>query len=77
MKDILFTDYMNYFEKDDIIHIRIKAGREANSVEISPNITAELNEENEIIGVEIINASTYLRDNLLDTIQAKLLEGRK
>ena len=65
---------MNYFEKDDIIHIRIKEGHEASSVEISPNITAELNDKNEIIGVEILNASTYLRDNLLDTIQAKLLE---
>ena len=68
---------MNYFEKDDIIHIRVKEGREASSVEISPNITAELDERNEIIGVEILNASTYLRDNLLDTIQAKLLEERK
>ncbi|HUX20556.1 MAG TPA: DUF2283 domain-containing protein [Spirochaetia bacterium] len=65
---------MNYFEKDDIIHIRVKEGREASSVEVSPNITAELNERNEIIGVEILNASTYLRDNLLDTIQAKLLD---
>ncbi len=68
---------MNYFEKDDVIHIRIKEGREANSVEISPNITAELDEHDEIIGVEIINASIYLRDNLLNTIQAKLLDEHK
>lgn len=68
---------MNYFEKDDVIHIRIKEGREANSVEISPNITAELDEQDEIIGVEIINASIYLRDNLLNTIRAKLLDEHK
>ena len=67
---------MKYFEKEDTIHIRIKEDAEANSVEISPNITVELNDENEIIGIEIVNASTYLRDNLLDTIQAKLPDPR-
>lgn len=67
---------MHCLENEDIIHIRIKSAREANSVEISPNIIVELNEENEIIGVEIIDASIYFRDNLLETIQAKLLEGR-
>ena len=67
---------MRYFESEDIIHIMIKEGRETGSVEISPNITAELDGDNKIIGVEILNASTYLRDNLLDTIQAKLLDRR-
>lgn len=68
---------MNYFERDDIIHIKVKDGEEANSVEISPNVTAELDEQNEIIGVEILNASKYLRDNILETVQAKLLQSKK
>jgi len=68
---------MKYFQKEDIIHIRIKEGREANSVEISPNITVELDEDNEIIGVEVINASTYLRDSLLNTIQTSRLDRDK
>ena len=68
---------MKYFEKEDTIHIRIKEGAEANSVEIPPNITVELNDENEIIGIEILNATTYLRDNLLHTVQAKLLDPRR
>jgi len=68
---------MNYFERDDIIHIRIKDGEEANSVEISPNVTAELDAQNDIIGVEILNASKYLRDNILETVQAKLLQSKK
>ncbi|HUX52548.1 MAG TPA: DUF2283 domain-containing protein [Spirochaetia bacterium] len=68
---------MNYFERDDIIHIRIKDGEEANSVEISPNVTAELDDQNDIIGVEILNASKYLRDNILETVQAKLLQSKK
>ena len=68
---------MNYFEKDDIIHIKVKDGEEANSVEISPNVTAELDEDNDIIGVEILNASKYLRDNILETVQARILQLRK
>jgi len=65
---------MNYFEQDDIIYIKVKDGDEVNSVEISPNVTAELDEQNELIGVEILNASKYLRDNILESVQAKLLK---
>ena len=46
---------------------------EANSVELSPNITAELNEQGELIGIEILHASTFVRDSLLEAVQAKLL----
>ena len=65
---------MNYFKEEDVIHIKIKDGPERNSVELSPNITAELDENNDIIGVEILNASRYLRDTILETVQAKLLQ---
>jgi uncharacterized protein YuzE len=65
---------MNYFESEDIIHLKIKDGQEVNSVEISPNVTAELDVNGEIIGVEILDASNYLRDTILDTVQAKLLQ---
>ena len=68
---------MSYFDQDDIIHIKLRDGEEFNSVEISPNVTAELDEQNELIGVEILNASKYLRDNILETVQAKLLQMKK
>lgn len=42
-------------------------------MELSPNITAELNEDGELIGIEIINASTFVRDSILEGVQAKLL----
>ncbi len=66
---------MQYFEADDIIHINIQDGPEAKSVELSPNITAELNAEGEIIGIEILHASAYIRDNVLETVQGKLLQN--
>ncbi|MGD8298212.1 MAG: DUF2283 domain-containing protein, partial [Desulfobacterales bacterium] len=46
---------------------------EAGSVELSPNITAELNDKGDLIGIEILNASTYIRDSILETAQAKVL----
>jgi uncharacterized protein YuzE len=64
---------MYYFEKEDILHLMVSDEPEANSVEISPNITAELNDEGELIGIEIINASSFLRDLILESVQGKLL----
>ena len=34
--------------------------------EISPNITAEMNEKGELIGIEIVKASTFIRDSILE-----------
>ncbi|WP_293104693.1 DUF2283 domain-containing protein, partial [Moorena sp. SIO3I6] len=48
---------MTYFEQEDILHLTLSDEPEAGSVEISPNITAELNEAGELIGIEIIQAS--------------------
>ncbi len=64
---------MCYFEKEDILHLMISDEEEANSVELSPNITAELNEQGELIGIEILQASTFVRDSIMEAVQAKLL----
>lgn len=66
-----------YFKDSDILHILISDEPEANSVEISPNITAELNNDGELIGIEILEASAYLRDFVMETVQAKLLGLQK
>ena len=64
---------MNYFQQEDVLHIVMTNEPEAGSVELSPNITAELNEHGELIGLEILNASAFLRDVILESAQAKLL----
>jgi RHH-type rel operon transcriptional repressor/antitoxin RelB len=51
------SDSMRYFPEEDIIHIMIKKGDEARSIEISPNVTVELDENGEMIGIEILNAT--------------------
>jgi len=66
--------HMEYFEKDDILHLAISDEPEAGSVELSPNITVELNNSGELIGIEILNASTFVRDSIMESVQAKLLK---
>ncbi|WP_330204859.1 DUF2283 domain-containing protein [Cyanobacterium sp. Dongsha4] len=65
---------MVYFEKEDILHLTISEEDEFQSVEISPNITLELNHNGEIIGLEIIKASNFIRDSILDSSQVKLMQ---
>lgn len=62
-----------YFEKEDVLHLMVSDEPESNSVEISPNITAELNDAGELIGIEILHASSFLRDSILESVQGKLL----
>jgi uncharacterized protein YuzE len=71
------SEHMHYFQEEDIIHIVIKEGNEAGSVEMSPDITVELDENGEMLGVEIQNATRFIRDGLLETIQAKLLSKNR
>jgi uncharacterized protein YuzE len=65
---------MSYFQDEDILHLAISDEPEAGSVEINPNITAELNEKGELIGIEILNASTFIRDSILESVQARMLD---
>jgi uncharacterized protein YuzE len=69
--------HLTYFEHEDILHLAVASGPETSSVELAPNITVELNEKDEVIGIEILNASKFLRDTLLDSVQARLLQLRE
>ena len=50
------------------------AAEEANSIELSPSITAELNKKGELIGMEILIASTFVRDAIMEGVQAKVVQ---
>ena len=65
---------MTYFKDEDVIHIAISDEKEVNSIELSPNITAEMNEKGELIGLEIIEASSFIRDYILESSQAKIIK---
>ncbi len=63
-----------YFESEDVLHLAISDEPEGGSIEISPNITAELNDKGELIGIEILNASAFIRDSILESVQARVLQ---
>lgn len=64
---------MSYFAQEDVLHLVISEDEEANSIELSPNITAELNEKGELIGIAILQASAFVRDTIMEGVQARVL----
>jgi len=65
---------MVYFEAEDILHWSISDEPEAESLELGPNITVEMNDKGELIGIEILAASSFVRDSILDSVQARVLQ---
>jgi uncharacterized protein YuzE len=61
---------LRYFELEDVLHLVISDEPESRSVELSPNITVELNDKNEMIGVEFLKASGFLLGALQESLQA-------
>jgi len=68
---------MTYFSQEDILHLTVSNEPEGGSIEINPNVTAELNDKGELIGIEILHASEFIRDFVLESVQAKILQLAK
>lgn len=66
---------MAYFEQEDILHLEISDEPERESIELNLNITVELNAAGELIGIEILNASAFIRDSIMESVQAKILSS--
>ena len=66
---------LKYWEKEDILHFLFKEdGSEyVYSVEVFPGVTAEVANEGEVIGLEILDASKFIADMVFDSVQAKIL----
>lgn len=64
---------MIHFEQEDILHLKIAHEPEKGSMELGPNVTAEPNDDGERIGLEILNASAFIRDSVVKSFQAKML----
>lgn len=52
---------MTYFDKEDILHLVISDELQSGSMELSHNITAELNDIGQLIGIKILNANTFIQ----------------
>jgi uncharacterized protein YuzE len=65
---------MRYFEAEDVIHFAIADGLEVDAIEVSADVTAELNGAGEVIGVEILNASRFFYEAMLGAVEGGSIE---
>ena len=62
---------MTYFAENDTLHLIISEEDEAGGFALSPNVTVELNDKGELIGIEILDASSFMRDSILETARPR------
>jgi uncharacterized protein YuzE len=65
---------LRYFEQEDVLHLVISDEAERRSIELSPSITVELNDKNEMVGLEILKAKGFLLDMIQESFQAGSLQ---
>ena len=52
---------VNYDSKSDVLYIVARKGKEEEFVEIAPGINVEIDENGKVIGIEILDASRFLK----------------
>jgi uncharacterized protein YuzE len=72
MEENLMQDFkVLYDEKEDILYLARK-GQEEEVVELYPGVNVELDASGELIGIELINASTLLKD-VIKSMEKRML----
>lgn len=74
MKNLKSKKIVNYDPKSDVLYLGVKEGVEEEFVEVSPGVNVELDENGQVIGVEILNASKILKP-LVRSLQRQVLEA--
>jgi uncharacterized protein YuzE len=49
-----------YFPDSDMLYIELVSGISTESEEVSPGVVLDFNADNQVIGIEIENASTFI-----------------
>ena len=52
--------HLQYHSDTDMLYIQLTAGTSTESEEVVPGIVLDLNEQNQVIGIEIEDASTFI-----------------
>jgi len=61
--------YVNYDSQNDVLYIVMGEGMEEEYVEVAPGVNVELDARGEIIGIEILRASEFLRPVAVPLLQ--------
>ena len=66
------TGTLKYYEDSDVLYFFLKKGAETKSIEAAPGITVELNQKNQVIGIEILEATKFIQDYVMKDISKSL-----
>ncbi len=61
MKNLKAKKLVHYDRESDVFYIGLRGGEEDEYVEVAPGVGVELNEDGQVIGIEILNASKLLQ----------------
>ena len=65
---------LNYDAKTDVLYIATRRANEEEFVEITPGVNVELDERGEVIGIEILNASRFLKPVMKSLLKPRQFE---
>jgi uncharacterized protein YuzE len=68
---------ISYDPKHDVMYLKFSEGKIADTIEVETNILIDYGEQGEIMGIEIIDASTLMKANPLQEIVIKVQEDAK
>ena len=61
MKNIKEKKLFHYDQESDVFYIGLRRGDEDEYVEVAPGVGVELDENGQVLGIEILNASKLLQ----------------
>lgn len=61
MKNEKSKSIVSYDEESDVLYLGVKKGVEEEFVEVAPGVNVELDENEHVIGIEVLNASRILK----------------
>ena len=67
---------LHYYEDSDVLYYLISEGEEEKAIELSPGVTVELNKEKEIVGIEILDASKFMKTFVIENFQRKIASSK-
>ncbi|NMB86230.1 MAG: DUF2283 domain-containing protein [Methanothrix sp.] len=65
---------ISYDPKYDVMYLKFSEGNIADTIEVETNVLIDYGERGEIMGIEIINASTLMKANPLHELIIKIQE---
>lgn len=74
MKNEKSKSIVSYDEESDVLYLGLKKGIEEEFVEIVPGVNAELDENERVIGIEVLNASRIFKP-VVRSLEARSLKA--